>query len=229
MFHRHSNVLYSLLASRNRCLPICRPIINEMLPNGPMISIEHIRTAVSTFTPVDIPQDSRTQTAVAMLLRQGGDGPELLFIERASHDGDPWSGNIAFPGGKLEDGDSSLQRAAERETLEELGIDLNRARFLGRLSDIIGANLPVRVACFVYELEEPQPVTVSSEVHDAFWVPLHILYDPERNRLRTVSFAGRSLEAPSIALPQPDKPLLWGITYRLVMQLAALVSAELLR
>lgn len=194
-----------------------------------MISIEHIRAAVSRFKPVDIPQDSRTPTAVAMLLRQGVDSPELLFIERASHDGDPWSGNIAFPGGKLENGDSSLQQAAERETLEELGIDLNRARFLGRLSDIIGANLPVRVACFVYELEAPQQVAMSSEVHDAFWVPLQTLYDPDRNRLRTVSFARRSLEAPSIALPNPDKPLLWGITYRLVMQLAALISAELVQ
>lgn len=223
-------MVYSLPASGNRsALPISRPITIEKLPIGQMISIEHIRAAVSTFTPVDIPQDSRTPTAVAMLLRQGGDGPELLLIERASHDGDPWSGNIAFPGGKREEDDSSLRRVAERETLEELGVDLSRARLLGRLSDIIGANLPVRVACFVYELDEPQTVTMSSEVHDAFWIPLQILYDPDRNRLRTVSFAGKSLEAPSIALPQPGKPLLWGITYRLVMQLAALISAELLQ
>lgn len=194
-----------------------------------MISIEHIRTTLSSFTPVDIPQDSRTPTAVALILRQGQDGPELLFIERASHDNDPWSGDIAFPGGKKERKDSSLQHAAERETLEELGIDLRQARMLGRLSDIIGANLPVRVACFVYELEDTHPLTLSNEVQDAFWVPLHLLYAPDRNRLRTVRFAGRSLEAPSIALPQPGKPLLWGITYRLVMQLAALVSAELLR
>lgn len=194
-----------------------------------MISIDHIRSALSTFTPVDIPQDSRTPTAVALVLRQGTDGPELLFIERAAHDNDPWSGNIAFPGGKLESADASPRHTAERETLEELGIDLRQARLLGRLSDIIGANLPVRVACFVYELEETHAFTLSNEVQDAFWVPLHLLYAPDCNQLRTVSFAGKALETPSIILPQPGKPVLWGITYRLVMQLAALVSAQLVR
>lgn len=194
-----------------------------------MISIEHIRSALSSFTPVDIQQDSRTPTAVALVLRQGTEGPELLFIERAARDGDPWSGDIAFPGGKQERKDSSLRDAAERETHEELGIDLRQAKLLGRLSDIIGANLPVRVACFVYELEETDTFTLSDEVHEAFWVPLHLLYAPDRNKIRTVSFAGKALETPSIILPQPGKPVLWGITYRLVMQLAALVSAQLLR
>lgn len=161
-----------------------------------------------------------------MVLRQSDNGPEILFIERAAHDSDPWSGNIAFPGGKLEQGDPSLQHAAERETLEEIGLDLSQAGLLGRLSDIIGANLPVRVACFVYELEAPHELTLSDEVEDAFWVPLEFLWAPERSRMNLVNFAGKHLEAPSILLPQPGKPVLWGITYRLVMQLAALISAD---
>lgn len=194
-----------------------------------MTSMEHIREALSSFTPVDIPQDSRTPTAVAMILRQGTNGPELLFIERASHDGDPWSGDIAFPGGKRENNDATLRHAAERETLEELGIDLVQARMLGRLSDIIGANLPVRVACFVYELEGKHEFSLNGEVQDAFWIPIELLYSPERNRMKIVSFAGRSLETPAIVLPKPGKPVLWGITYRLVMQLSAIVSAELIR
>ena len=60
---------------------------------------------------------------------------EVLFIKRASRDGDPWSGHVAFPGGKNE-GESDMQCAA-RETLEEVGLDLAAGQhlFLGRLDD----------------------------------------------------------------------------------------------
>ena len=62
---------------------------------------------------------------------------EVLFIKRAARDGDPWSGHVAFPGGKNE-GESDMACAA-RETLEEVGLDLAAADgsylFLGRLDD----------------------------------------------------------------------------------------------
>src|ERR1035437_4504345 len=95
---------------------------------------------------------NRTRASVAMILHQGAQDLEILFIQRASHDLDPWSGHIAFPGGKLEEGELECQ-AACRETLEEIGIDLEYGRYLGRLSDIIGANLPVRVSCCLFGVD----------------------------------------------------------------------------
>jgi 8-oxo-dGTP pyrophosphatase MutT (NUDIX family) len=167
----------------------------------------------------------RTRAAVAMIMREMPDDLEILLIERATDVRDPWSGHLAFPGGKVEQGEQARQ-AAERETREEIGLVLESEHFLGRMSDIVGANLPVRVSCFAYAAvtSEIQPV-VSPEVRDIFWVRLSDIRDPERHQMASVRFSGRSLEVPAIILPQPDKPVLWGITYRLVMQFLEIIHA----
>jgi 8-oxo-dGTP pyrophosphatase MutT (NUDIX family) len=168
----------------------------------------------------------RTPAAVAMILYQGVDDLEVLFIQRASHDLDPWSGHIAFPGGKLEEGEAECQ-AACRETLEEVGIDLGAGRYLGRLSDIVGANLPVRVSCCLFGIDRLFSVPVlNEEVKDLFWVDLTTLRDPERHRQSSVAFDERRFEVPAFVLPLENKPVLWGITYRLVMQFLALLDGD---
>jgi len=137
-----------------------------------MPTINDIHHILATHEPTLLPAEQRTPAAVAMVLREVKQGLEVLFIERATHELDPWSGNLAFPGGKIEAGDASLQLAAERETSEEIGLDLRGARYLGRLSDVSGATLPVRVSCFVYGVEESRPFSLNGEVRDAFLVPL---------------------------------------------------------
>lgn len=168
----------------------------------------------------DVVPDSvdRTRASVAMILHQTADDVEMLFIQRAAHDLDPWSGHIAFPGGKLEEGELECQ-AACRETLEEIGIDLEQGRYLGRLSDIIGANLPVRVSCCLFGVDRMgyHPI-LNEEVRDLFWVTLSDLRDPERHLQSSVAFDQKRFEVPAIQLPVENKPVLWGITYRLVRQ-----------
>lgn len=172
------------------------------------------------------PGCDRIRAAVAMILHQSGNGPEVLFIQRAAHDLDPWSGHIAFPGGKLEEGEQECQ-AACRETLEEIGIDLGQACYLGRLSDIVGANLPVRVSCCLFGVDRAgyHPV-LNDEVRDLFWVSLADLRAPERHVQTTVAFGEKRFDVPSIRLPVENKPVLWGITYRLVMQFLDVLDEE---
>ncbi len=176
--------------------------------------------------PTACPSDDRRPAAVALLLRINGSGPELFFIERAHHPDDPWSGNIGFPGGRFDPVDASLRHTAERETMEEVGIDLINASCLGRLSDIVGANLPVRVSCFVYGLHEPVQPVLSEEVHDAFWYDLDALQAPRRQIVATVRFGERKLQAPAVDLGMPGKMVLWGITYRLVSQFRELLESS---
>ncbi|NNL85157.1 MAG: NUDIX domain-containing protein, partial [Myxococcales bacterium] len=59
-----------------------------------------------------------------MIFRENSAHTEVLFIERARHPDDPWSGHMALPGGRLDPVDASLRAAAERETREEVGVEL---------------------------------------------------------------------------------------------------------
>lgn len=196
-----------------------------MLP-ADFSTLAYVRSALGSYQPHLADRSTwpeHTHAAVALLLRQSRRGVEILFILRAEFTGDPWSGNIAFPGGHIEADDDSARAAAERETLEEIGIDLRHGEFLGRLDDVAGAHLPVIVSCFSYIVAESTPITPNREINETFWVPLSTLADPNRQRLHYVIFRGEQLERPAIDLLGPGRTLLWGMTYRLVshfMQLA---------
>jgi 8-oxo-dGTP pyrophosphatase MutT (NUDIX family) len=191
-----------------------------------MPAIEVIENQLKDHRPHLMPREHRTPTAVALILRDSLTGTEMLFIERARHERDPWSGNLGFPGGKIEEQDRDARRAAERETREEIGIDLENSRFLGRLSDIAGAHLPVLISCFVYGLETPAHFSLSAEVNGVFWVPLDLLLDPGQHKTARVDFSGKTLNTPSILLPKQQNTPLWGITYRLVLQFLAILGHD---
>lgn len=194
------------------------------------LSLEQVRAALATYQPSLADRNAwpnHTHAAVALLLRQCRHGVEILFILRAEFAGDPWSGNIAFPGGHIEADDDTARTAAERETLEELGIDLQQEEFLGRLDDVAGAHLPVIVSCFAYVVAATTPIIANQEINEAFWVPLAEVANPERQRLHHVMFRGEELKRPAVDLLGPGRTVLWGITYRLVSHFLQLVGIPL--
>src|SRR6476646_9126644 len=67
------------------------------------------------------------RAAVAAIMRERNGRAEILFIKRAERESDPWSGHMAFPGGRREPSDETLLHTARRETLEEVGLDLASA------------------------------------------------------------------------------------------------------
>ncbi|GFE56824.1 coenzyme A pyrophosphatase [Geobacter sp. AOG1] len=195
-------------------------------PSPVQVTLADIERDLAGHMPEHPATPGLNHAAVALVIREGTDGPEVLFIERASRPGDPWSGDLGFPGGKVEAGDDGPREAAEREAREELDLDLGQARYIGRLTDIVGAHLPVRVSCFVYGAGPIGPFSFSDEVRDAFWVPLAELVAPTRHIIAPVRFGADTFERPSIRLPAAGKPVLWGITYRLVMQFLEIVGSH---
>lgn len=153
-----------------------------------------------------------------MLLREGERSLEVLFIERARRAGDPWSGDIAFPGGRLEPEDPSERSTAERETLEEVGLLLEKDDYLGRLDDLTGMAAAARrmvISAHVYHLAAPQALRLQNdEVSQEFWFPLEGLFESRRQLQHRVPIAGREIEFPGIALALPDRQIVWGLTYR---------------
>lgn len=179
------------------------------------LTIGRIHQAIAAHRPIVLPVD-RPHAAVALLLVDGTPTPEALFIVRAPHETDPWSGNIGFPGGRVAAEDNHPRQTAERETREELDLDLTDSGYLGRLDDLYGATLPILVSCFVYALPTRPVPTPNHEVADVFWYPLHELANPARHRLTTFSWRGQSTTQPLAELLGHGQPLLWGITYRLL-------------
>ena len=159
------------------------------------------------------------------MFRAGGDGsPELLFIKRAEYPGDPWSGQIAFPGGREESGDSSLQETAMRETREETGIDLaHEGMVIGVLDDLRPrtVRLPaVVVRPYVAVVQRDEPLELSSEVALAFWIPFGDLTEKESWREDTVFARGVQINA---RVFRHDDHVIWGMTERILAQLLELI------
>jgi 8-oxo-dGTP pyrophosphatase MutT (NUDIX family) len=176
----------------------------------------HVRERIAARTGPD-PASEDAPAAVATILREGAEGSELLFIKRAEREGDPWSGHLAFPGGKREKADASLLVTAMRETQEEVGLRLAPEACLARFGDVTARSNGYRVAQFVFALDEPDVVlATSAEVTATLWVPLARLARFEGAGTVAWNGAGITVQLPCIYL---GAYVLWGMTYRMMLQL----------
>lgn len=143
---------------------------------------------------------------------------ELLVIKRATRDGDPWSGQMAFPGGKIDRNDKDARAAAEREVLEEVGFVLSGRAYVGRLDDTV-ANVPdipsVVLSAFVYHVQPHVLLTLNEEVEEALWVPLNRFTDPAYSADFQHPRVSDSL-MPAVRLSESDQHIFWGLSYRVL-------------
>jgi 8-oxo-dGTP pyrophosphatase MutT (NUDIX family) len=189
--------------------------------------IVRLRSALGTRNVADAEtQEGVRRAAVALIFRAGDAGdPELLFIKRAEYPGDPWSGQVAFPGGREEIGDSNLVNAAIRETREEIGLDLERdGTVIGTLEDLRPqtVRLPdIIVRPFIVLLKRVEELLLSDEVALAFWIPLAELKREESWRETTVLARGVQLNRRAF---HHEGQVVWGLTERILAQLLALLE-----
>lgn len=161
------------------------------------------------------------RAAVAVILRElpGTDSAELFFIQRAEHPDDPWSGHIAFPGGRRDPEDTSLLATAIRETREEVGIDLSVNHLLGRLPDVPAFSrskgVSLVVTPFVFAVRGEVSVVPNVEVATTLWVPLATLARGEGKSTFELDYEGKKYNLPCIHL-EPGQHRLWGMTYRML-------------
>ena len=166
------------------------------------------------------------RAAVALIFRAGENGaPELLFIKRAEYPADPWSGQIAFPGGREEAADPTLADTAIRETREETGIDLIRdGTVIGTLDDLRPqtVRLPaVIVRPYVVLLNRFEPLVLSDEVALAFWIPLEAFKDAPSWQDTDVLARGVQMNRRAF---HHQGQVIWGMTERILAQLLALLD-----
>ena len=157
------------------------------------------------------------QAAVALVLTPGARGTAGLFIRRARHPKDPWSGQIGLPGGRRDPGDASLLKTALREAEEETGIRLRPNDLLGELDDLHprSRTLPdIVVRPFVFALDRRPPLRCSAEVAYPLWLSLDALRDGAGTA--SPRAGGRRYTVPCW---RSGRHMVWGMTYRLLLPL----------
>ena len=104
--------------------------------------------------------------AVALLLRPANQSFQILLVKRAEKFSDPWSGQMAFPGGKRDPKDRDTMQTVIRETLEETNINIiHCCRFLGVLENMRSTVRPkLLVAPFVILLEHDPIIVLNEEL-----------------------------------------------------------------
>jgi 8-oxo-dGTP pyrophosphatase MutT (NUDIX family) len=190
-------------------------------------SVVKIRSALESHHASAATEETGVRrAAVALIFRLGNDDAlELLFIKRAEYPADPWSGQMAFPGGREEAGDASLVETAIRETREETGIDLARdGLMLGTLDDLrpFTMRLPaIVVRPYVWLLDWNEPLVLSAEVALALWYPFAAVAQTESWHEETVFARGVQINA---RVFRHEENIIWGMTERILTQLLMLVA-----
>jgi len=170
---------------------------------------------IANLTPGDPrPAQDRRCAAVAVLLHDEASGPRVLLMKRAERVGDPWSGHISLPGGRYDAADPDLYAAAVREMREELGLELDGARYLGQLPSLTprmsGPN-GIEVTPFVFFTDVAVEPQCGPEALAAFWLPLESAaaghYDG------TYTYPGSAMTFPSWNY---EGHVIWGLTWRIL-------------
>lgn len=151
-----------------------------------------------------------------------GDRPGVLLTKRASslksH-----AGQVAFPGGRVDPDDASIEAAALREAQEEIGLQPSHVELVGRLPDYLTGS-GFRIAPVLALLPGGLELSPSeAEVEAIFTLPLSVLLDLAAPEMRSAHFRGRMRRF--WVWPHPDH-YIWGATAAILVHLAHRLRAQ---
>jgi len=177
---------------------------------------ETFAKVLKNLVPTEPLQRGMQFASVAVIIRDR-QSPSVLLIRRAERAGDPWSGQVAFPGGKMQEGDRSVRDTAIRETMEEVGLDLGRsAEFLGYGEVATTHTGTMDVIPSVFELKQSVEVNPNSEVASFRWVELELLLAPSSRSTFDLNRNGKVAGMPAYAA---GDYIVWGLTYRILSRM----------
>jgi len=174
-------------------------------------NLASIQKRLLTQSPSKLQEDLPV-ASVAIIIDSDHQRGSILLIKRMERSGDPWSGQISFPGGHKSATDLELLHTAIREAEEEVGIKLSQEELLGPLPFVTTRSRRVQVVPFVFQLKSPATVRKNREVAESFWVPLNELTRLEV-RKREVHVDEGNLD---VNCYDYNGRIIWGLTFRIL-------------
>ncbi len=165
-----------------------------------------------------LPVEDHRQAAVLVPLEPG----RGVWLTRRAVQLPNHAGQVAFPGGKIEVFDASVEAAALREAEEEVGLRPGEVEILGRMDEVItrtGFHMAPVLGLV------PRDVVLrprAEEVQDVFCLPFEVLLDPAAPRLRRAEWRGVVRE---FWVWPHETYVIWGATAEILLNLARLLRA----
>jgi 8-oxo-dGTP pyrophosphatase MutT (NUDIX family) len=190
--------------------------------------VEALRRALGARTPATLTRETGEREAAVTLIVRPREQLELLLIKRAVRETDPWSGQMALPGGRRGPEDADLLDTALRETAEETGVDVAcYGRVIGALDEIAPRNRrlpPIVIAPFVAAVP-PGTLAVADghEVETTLWIPVPALRDDAAVSEILIELQEEgSRSFPSLVY---QEHVIWGLTHRILTQFMEVLGA----
>jgi 8-oxo-dGTP pyrophosphatase MutT (NUDIX family) len=189
-------------------------------------TIEELEKIIKERKSIKISRDGDFIPAAVMLILKEERGEYfMLLIKRPESREDLFSGHMAFPGGKMKEGDRTRLDTAIRETFEETGIDLKeKGKILGELDDFNPINPRANhfvVSPYVAFLTEEAEIRPNEEVAEILWIPLSHLKDEKNLEVRTIEKHGMLVK--DYVFNYRDY-VIWGMTGRILYGFISLVG-----
>ena len=181
------------------------------------------------------------RSAVAIVIDQATTTQaSLLLIKRADNERDPWSGHMAFPGGRYESGDKNGLAIAKREMQEEVGFDIDQlvadsaacgsidGQCIARLSDIktskrVTPNSMI-VSPYIFSVKNKPKLVTNHEVADTVWVPLNFFTALENRGVYEMKYQDRKIEMPCYRY---QGNVIWGLTLSMIDEILRALGADI--
>lgn len=191
------------------------------LPLPGFLSQQKLEPASRRQYPSDPDLSKAKQSSVLAMFFNENRQTKLIFIQRPMYDG-VHSGQIAFPGGQMEDTDGTAQNTALRETFEEIGVPESEIIIIGQLSQLYIPPSNFIVFPFVgYTTNIPKFYPDPSEVAEVFAININDLLKDEVILTREVKGKGYTLEVPCYFV---NDRIIWGATSMILSELVDLIK-----
>ncbi|GAA3911701.1 CoA pyrophosphatase [Litoribacillus peritrichatus] len=199
-------------------------------------SAQNMRDGLQNYPYKKHPISPANQASVAIIFRETASHKlEVLMIQRSVNEQDPWSGHMAFPGGKKSTRDQNSLTTAIRETTEETGIQLSKHQCLGRLSDVLTRThsrkklMKIKPWVFFIAANDPMKTNIrlNHEAEQYYWLPCSLFTQHNRTHFHWPLIAIGQFKY-SIRLPSYvfKKNKIWGLSLMMIDELCHIIQHQ---